>query len=79
MAQFPNTTDWVWAQEEPLTWELGVIFYCNEAATKFRPASRRYYGAPAAGSAMRFQRRHQQVIDYVFDPSQDNFIRKVKK
>ena len=38
-----------------------------------------FAGAPAAGSAMRFQRRHQQVIDYVFDPSQDNFIRKVKK
>ena len=80
MAQFPNTTDWVWAQEEPRNmgaWSYLLLQW--EAATKFRPASRRYYGAPAAGSAMRFQRRHQQVIDYVFDPSQDNFIRKVKK
>jgi len=40
---------------------------------RFRPATRRYYGAPAAGSALRFQRRHQQVIEYVFDPKQDNF------
>lgn len=80
MAQFPNTTDWVWAQEEPRNmgaWSYLLLQW--KAATKFRPASRRYYGAPAAGSAMRFQRRHQQVIDYVFDPSQDNFIRKVKK
>ena len=80
MAQFPNTTDWVWAQEEPRNmgaWSYLLLQW--ETATKFRPASRRYYGAPAAGSAMRFQRRHQQVIDYVFDPSQDNFIRKVKK
>ncbi len=80
MAKFPNTTDWVWAQEEPRNmgaWSYLLLQW--EAATKFRPASRRYYGAPAAGSAMRFQRRHQQVIDYVFDPLQDNFIRKVKK
>ena len=49
-----------------------------EAAQKFRPASRRYYGAPAAGSAVRFQRRHQEVIDYVFDSSKDNFIRTKK-
>ena len=80
IAQFPKTTDWVWAQEEPRNmgaWSYLLLQW--EAATKFRPASRRYYGAPAAGSAMRFQRRHQQVIDYVFDPSQDNFIRKVKK
>ena len=80
MAQFPKTTDWVWAQEEPRNmgaWSYLLLQW--EAATKFRPASRRYYGAPAAGSAMRFQRRHQQVIDYIFDPSQDNFIRKVKK
>ena len=80
MAQFPKTTDWVWAQEEPRNmgaWSYLLLQW--ETATKFRPASRRYYGAPAAGSAMRFQRRHQQVIDYVFDPSQDNFIRKVKK
>ena len=77
MSQFPNATDWVWAQEEPRNmgaWSYLLLQW--EVATKFRPATRRYYGAPAAGSAMRFQRRHQQVIDYVFDPLQDNFIRK---
>ena len=80
MAQFPNATDWVWAQEEPRNmgaWSYLLLQW--EAVTKFRPATRRYYGAPAAGSSMRFRRRHQEVIDYVFDPLQDNFIRKVKK
>jgi 2-oxoglutarate dehydrogenase E1 component len=80
MAPYTQATDWVWAQEEPRNmgaWSYLLLQW--EAAPKFRPASRRYYGAPAAGSAVRFQRRHQQVIDYVFDPTQDNFIRKVKK
>ena len=43
-----------------------------------RPATRRYYGSPAAGSAARFRNRHQQVIDYVFDASKDNLREKEK-
>jgi 2-oxoglutarate dehydrogenase E1 component len=42
------------------------------AAQQFRVASRRFYGTPAAGSATRFKRRHQQVLDYVFDRSKNN-------
>ncbi|MBT5446554.1 MAG: 2-oxoglutarate dehydrogenase E1 component [Flavobacteriaceae bacterium] len=80
IAQFENAKDIVWAQEEPRNmgaWSFLLLQLPN--AQRFRPATRRYYGAPAAGSAIRFQRRHQQVIDYVFDPTQDNFIRKPKK
>ncbi len=76
---FSQAKDWVWAQEEPRNmgaWSYLLLQW--EAARKFRPASRRYYGAPAAGSAVRFQRRHQEVIDYVFDSSKDNFIRTKK-
>ncbi|MGB1167546.1 MAG: 2-oxoglutarate dehydrogenase E1 component [Flavobacteriaceae bacterium] len=76
---FSLVKDWVWAQEEPRNmgaWSYLLLQW--EAAQKFRPASRRYYGAPAAGSAVRFQRRHQEVIDYVFDSSKDNFIRTKK-
>ncbi len=76
---FSQAEDWVWAQEEPRNmgaWSYLLLQW--EAAQKFRPASRRYYGAPAAGSAVRFQRRHQEVIDYVFDSSKDNFIRTKK-
>jgi 2-oxoglutarate dehydrogenase E1 component len=80
LALFPNVEDWVWAQEEPRNmgaWSYLLLQW--EAASKFRPASRRYYGAPAAGSAVRFQRRHQEVINYVFDATQDNFKRTLKK
>ena len=77
---YPNANDLVWAQEEPRNmgaWSFLLLQLPR--TTKFRPATRRYYGAPAAGSAVRFQRRHQQVIEYVFDPSQDNFKQKPKK
>ena len=80
LAKYPNADDWVWAQEEPRNmgaWSYLLLQW--EDARKFRPATRRLYGAPAAGSAIRFQRRHQQVIDYVFDAKQDNFIRTLKK
>ena len=80
ISQFKNATDIVWAQEEPRNmgaWSFLLLHLPN--SQRFRPATRRYYGAPAAGSAIRYKRRHQQVIDYVFDPKQDNFIRKPKK
>ena len=80
ISQFKNATDFVWAQEEPRNmgaWSFLLLHLPNSQL--FRPATRRYYGAPAAGSAIRYKRRHQQVIDYVFDPTQDNFIRKPKK
>jgi 2-oxoglutarate dehydrogenase E1 component len=80
ISQFKNATDIVWAQEEPRNmgaWSFLLLHLPN--SQRFRPATRRYYGAPAAGSAIRYNRRHQQVIDYVFDPTQDNFIRKPKK
>jgi len=42
-------------------------------ANKFRLASRRPYGSTAAGSHTRFERRHNQVIEYVFNKEKDNF------
>jgi 2-oxoglutarate dehydrogenase E1 component len=41
-------------------------------ARDFRVASRRFYGAPAAGSSTRSKRRHQEIIEYVFDKTKDN-------
>ena len=72
-------TDVVWAQEEPRNmgaWSH-ILLHMPEA-TSFRPATRRFYGAPAAGSATRSAKRHKGVIDYVFDETKDNFIRKTK-
>jgi len=80
LIKYKNATDIVWAQEEPRN--MGAWSYLLlhlPQAREFRPVTRRYYGSPAAGSSTRFKRRHQQVIDYVFDPKQDNFIRKLKQ
>jgi 2-oxoglutarate dehydrogenase E1 component len=77
MKAYTHAKDWVWAQEEPRNMGAwGHLLLHLPEAVKMRPATRRFYGAPAAGSASRFNKRHQEVIDYVFDPKKDNFIRK---
>ena len=47
--------------------------YDLDKAKEFRVASRRFYGAPASGSKARFDKRHNEVIEYVFDKSKNNF------
>ena len=77
LAKYDKVNDVVWAQEEPRNmgaWSH-LLLHMPEAA-HFRPATRRFYGAPAAGSAARSAKRHQEVIDYVFDETKNNFIRK---
>ncbi|MFI2742098.1 2-oxoglutarate dehydrogenase E1 component [Zhouia sp. PK063] len=76
MAKYSHVDDVVWAQEEPRN--MGAwshIMLHLPQARDFRVASRRFYAAPAAGSSTRFKKRHQGVIDYVFDKSKDNMIR----
>ena len=69
-----NTKDIIWAQEEPRNMGAwGHILMHLEFAKSFRVASRRFYSSPASGSAVRFKRRHKQVIEYVFDEKKDNF------
>lgn len=73
LADYTHVSDVVWAQEEPRNmgaWSHLLLHL--PAAQQFRVASRRFYGTPAAGSATRFKRRHQQVLDYVFDRSKNN-------
>ena len=73
LANYSHVSDVVWAQEEPRNmgaWSHLLLHL--PAAQQFRVASRRFYGTPAAGSATRFKRRHQQVLDYVFDQSKNN-------
>ena len=77
--QFSSATDLVWAQEEPRNmgaWSY-LLLHLPEAQ-QMRPATRRFYGAPAAGSATRFKKRHSEVIEYVFDANKDNFNLKNK-
>ncbi len=73
LKKYKNADDIVWAQEEPRN--MGayghMLMHFDEAKT-FRIASRRPYGAPAAGSSVRSKIRHQEVIDYVFDKTKNN-------
>ncbi|MGF1558136.1 MAG: 2-oxoglutarate dehydrogenase E1 component [Flavobacteriaceae bacterium] len=74
--KYKGATDLVWAQEEPRNmgaWSHMLMHF--DEANKFRVASRRFYASPAAGSAVRSKKRHQQVIDYVFDKTKDNMTR----
>ncbi|MGB3143596.1 MAG: 2-oxoglutarate dehydrogenase E1 component [Maribacter sp.] len=73
IGKYKNADDIVWAQEEPRNmgaWSHLLMHFSD--VQKFRVASRRFYAAPAAGSAVRSKARHQQVIDYVFDKTKDN-------
>ena len=64
----------VWAQEEPRNMGAwGHLLMHLDIAKNFRVASRRFYGAPASGSQARFNKRHNEVIEYVFDKSKNNF------
>ncbi|WP_375237828.1 2-oxoglutarate dehydrogenase E1 component [Aurantibacter sp.] len=73
LKEYSNVKDIVWAQEEPRN--MGayshMLMNLDEAKT-FRTASRRPYSAPAAGSSTRSKKRHQEVIDFVFDASKNN-------
>ncbi len=75
--KYKNADDLVWAQEEPRNmgaWSHLMMHF--DEAHRFRVASRRFYASPAAGSAVRSKKRHQQVIDFVFDKSKNNMTRK---
>ena len=73
--KYNKADDVVWAQEEPRNmgaWSHLLLHF--EEAKHFRVASGRFYGATAAGSAVRFQKRHTQIIEYVFDKTKDTML-----
>ena len=53
-------------------WAYTHILLNLSEAKDFRVASRRTYGTTAAGSTVRYKRRHKEVIDYVFDREKNN-------
>ncbi|MFD0992744.1 2-oxoglutarate dehydrogenase E1 component [Tenacibaculum geojense] len=67
MDSYPNVERYVWAQEEPKN--MGAWGYMLERfeLARLECASEAYRAAPAAGSSTRFKRRHQAIIDKVFD------------
>ena len=79
LLKYKQASDIVWAQEEPRNMgAYGHMLMHVEAAKNWRVASRRSYSAPAAGSATRSKRRHQEILDFVFDKTKDNQRKKSK-
>ena len=79
ISKYKNAKDIVWAQEEPKNMGAWSYLLLNlPQAQDMRAASRRMYSTPAAGSSTRFKKRHDEVIEYVFDPSKNNQKRKKK-
>ena len=73
LKKYSSANDIVWAQEEPRNMgAYGHMLMHVEQAKEWRAATRRFYSAPAAGSSTRSKRRHQEIIDYVFDKTKDN-------
>ncbi len=71
--KYDQAEDVIWAQEEPKNMGAYSYLLMNlDEVINFRIASRRPYGAPAAGSSTRSKRRHKEVIDYVFDKTKNN-------
>ncbi|MCM8569427.1 2-oxoglutarate dehydrogenase E1 component [Gramella jeungdoensis] len=66
--KYSNADDVVWAQEEPRNMgAYGHLLLHFPESRNFRVCSRKFYGSPAAGSAVRFKKRHERVIASVFD------------
>ena len=76
LRKYSNAKDIVWAQEEPINMGAYSHLLINfKQASTFRVAARRFYAATAAGSSVRFMKRHKEVIDFVFDQRKDNQIK----
>jgi 2-oxoglutarate dehydrogenase E1 component len=76
LRKYSNAKDIVWAQEEPINMGAYAHLLINfKQANTFRVAARRFYAATAAGSSVRFMKRHKEVIDFVFDQRKDNQIK----
>ena len=76
LRKYSNAKDIVWAQEEPINMGAYAHLLINfKQASTFRVAARRFYAATAAGSSVRFMKRHKEVIDFVFDQRKDNQIK----
>ncbi|MBS9773849.1 MAG: 2-oxoglutarate dehydrogenase E1 component [Tenacibaculum sp.] len=67
MDRYKNVERYIWAQEEPKN--MGAWGYMLERFehARLEVISDDYRSAPSAGSYARFKRRHQQIIDKVFD------------
>ena len=64
---YKNVKDYIWTQEEPRNMGAWSYMLQRFELVKLRVVSLPYYAVPAAGSSARFKRRHQRVIDEIFE------------
>lgn len=65
--KYLNVERYVWAQEEPRNMGAWSFMLERFTSVKLEVASRQYYAVPAAGSSTRFKKRHEAVINSVFN------------
>ncbi|RXP59396.1 2-oxoglutarate dehydrogenase E1 component [Lutibacter sp. HS1-25] len=65
--KYPNVKKYVWAQEEPENMGAWSFMLQRFRLVNLEVASQPFKAVPAAGSSTRFKRRHQRIIDKVFD------------
>ncbi|MBL4939589.1 MAG: 2-oxoglutarate dehydrogenase E1 component [Lutibacter sp.] len=70
--KYPYVKNYVWAQEEPENMGAWSFMLQRFRLVNLEVASQPFLAVPAAGSAARFKRRHQRVIDKVFDTTMKN-------
>ncbi|MBK5210299.1 MAG: 2-oxoglutarate dehydrogenase E1 component, partial [Flavobacteriaceae bacterium] len=70
---YPNVKKYVWAQEEPENMGAWSFMLQRFRLVNLEVASQSFHAVPAAGSSARFKRRHQRVIDKVFETNITNF------
>ena len=70
--KYPNIKKYVWAQEEPENMGAWSYMLQRFRLVHLEVASQPFYAVPAAGSSARFKRRHQRIIDNIFETNNTN-------
>ncbi len=71
--KYPNVKKHVWAQEEPENMGAWSFMLQRFRLVNLEVAAQPLRAVPAAGSSARFKRRHQRIIDNVFETNKTNF------
>ena len=71
--KYPNAQKYVWAQEEPENMGAWSFMLQRFRLVNLEVAAQPFRAVPAAGSSARFKRRHQRIIDNVFETNKTNF------
>ncbi|NCP22097.1 MAG: 2-oxoglutarate dehydrogenase E1 component [Flavobacteriales bacterium CG_4_9_14_0_2_um_filter_35_242] len=67
ISKYTQVNEYVWAQEEPLNMGAWSYMLQHFKEVKLEVVAQKLSAAPAAGSSARFKKRHQEVINRVFN------------